>query len=128
MLSSAGRHPRASWLLSGAAAFSGALAAPTQIQLRAGNPGAGYISADIHCLRAFATPQWAAAHFAVSRRADWRCAFRAALMPDEKKTAFLEWPRKNWVSRFFDNHFSDEIEFVSPGGLAQLGVPIQSSP
>jgi len=24
---------------------------------------------------------------------------------------------------FFDNHFSDEIEFVSPGGLAQLGVP-----
>jgi vitamin B12 transporter len=24
---------------------------------------------------------------------------------------------------FFDNHFSGEIEFVSPGGLAQLGVP-----
>jgi vitamin B12 transporter len=24
---------------------------------------------------------------------------------------------------FFDNHFYDEIEFVSPGGLAQLGVP-----
>jgi vitamin B12 transporter len=24
---------------------------------------------------------------------------------------------------FFDNHFSDEIEFVSPGGLAKLGVP-----
>jgi vitamin B12 transporter len=24
---------------------------------------------------------------------------------------------------FFDNHFSDEIEFVSPGGLGQLGVP-----
>lgn len=24
---------------------------------------------------------------------------------------------------FFDNHFSDEIEFVSPGGLATLGVP-----
>jgi vitamin B12 transporter len=23
----------------------------------------------------------------------------------------------------FDNHFSDEIEFVSPGGLAKLGVP-----
>lgn len=23
----------------------------------------------------------------------------------------------------FDNHFSNEIEFVSPGGLAQLGVP-----
>jgi vitamin B12 transporter len=24
---------------------------------------------------------------------------------------------------FFDNHFNDEIEFVSPGGLAKLGVP-----
>ena len=24
---------------------------------------------------------------------------------------------------FFDNHFSNEIEFVSPGGLAKLGVP-----
>jgi vitamin B12 transporter len=24
---------------------------------------------------------------------------------------------------FFDNHFSDEIEFVSPGGLGQLSVP-----
>jgi vitamin B12 transporter len=24
---------------------------------------------------------------------------------------------------FFDNHFSDEIEFVSPGGLGRLGVP-----
>lgn len=34
-----------------------------------------------------------------------------------------------WSSRaklgvtFFDNHFSNEIEFVSPGGLAKLGVP-----
>ncbi|MCU1255710.1 MAG: putative TonB-dependent receptor [Candidatus Angelobacter sp.] len=26
---------------------------------------------------------------------------------------------------FFDNHFSDEIEFVSPGGLGLLGVPGQ---
>ena len=26
---------------------------------------------------------------------------------------------------FFDNHFSDEIEFVSPGGLGLLGVPDQ---
>jgi iron complex outermembrane receptor protein/vitamin B12 transporter len=31
--------------------------------------------------------------------------------------------RAKLSATFFDNHFSDEIEFVSPGGLAQLGVP-----
>ena len=31
--------------------------------------------------------------------------------------------RAKLSATFFDNHFSDEIEFVSPGGLEKLGVP-----